>query len=259
MSVDCILLADGRRVDAARLVGSGIDGFIIRNGCNVLKIPKLFGRLLSDGTIEADKDNDLHLNHLEVEKQVYERLRGVPGVAKCIECTSNGILLEYYQSGSLSEYISCHEPPSMPQRWYWILQATNTVAHCHERGVLVFDVALRNFLLADDFSLRIIDFANSSLVPRSADITEANVDGCTARLDLFHLSNVIYSIMIWQKFSVECAMESEWPSIDRMPDLEGLDFGHTIHACWAQEYTTIQELALELRRCEKTSLSAISP
>ncbi|KXS97607.1 hypothetical protein AC578_5761 [Pseudocercospora eumusae] len=256
MTVDCILLVDGRRIDAADLVGSGIDGFVIRNGSYVLKIPKLFGRLLSDGTIEADSENHFHVNHLELEKQAYERLRGVPGVAKCIECTSDGILLKYYQNGALSEYISCHKPPSMPWRWRWVLQATEIIALCHERGVLVFDIALRNFLLADDFSLRIIDFSNSSLVPQSMDITEANLDGCTARLDLFHLANVIYSIMTWQKFSFDCAMESEWPTIDQIPDLEGLDVGQIIHACWNREYTTIQEFALEIRLYAKTSSSA---
>ncbi|EME42680.1 hypothetical protein DOTSEDRAFT_46152 [Dothistroma septosporum NZE10] len=71
----------------------------------------------------------------------------------------------------------------------------------------------------------------------------ADVDGCTAELDILHLSNVIYSIMTWQTFSIECAMESEWPSIDEMPGLDGLDFGQIMLACWSRKYTTIQELA----------------
>ncbi len=256
MTMNCILLADGRRIDAGNLIGSGTDGFVIRNGCHVLKIPQLFGRLQPDGKIEADGDNELHLGHLETEKQVYERLHEVPGVAKCIECTSNGILLEYYPNGSLSEYLSCHKPPSTAWRWHWVLQATDIIGHCHERGVLVFDIALRNFLLTDDLNLRIIDFANSMLVPQSMDITQVNVDGCTAGLDLLHLSNVIYSIMTWQPFSVECAMESEWPHIDQIPDLQGLDYGQIMHKCWTRRYTGIQELVLEIRLCAKTSSSA---
>lgn len=251
--MSCILLADGNRVDAARLRGNGLDGFIISSGCHVLKIPKLYGRLKPNGEIEADRDNHLHVMHLEAEKKVYGRLRGVPGVAECIECTNNGILLKYYPDGSLDEYISRHEPPPMPSRWRWILEATEIIARCHERGVLIFDIALRNFLLADDSSLRIIDFANSTLVPQGTDITHAKENGCTALLDLLHLSNVIYSIMTWQKFSVECAIDSEWPDTDQMPDLKGLDHGWIVDTCWNRKYRAIQELVQEMRECAKPS------
>ncbi|KAK3075583.1 hypothetical protein LTR53_001021 [Teratosphaeriaceae sp. CCFEE 6253] len=257
--MNCLVLADGHRVAAESLIGSGLDGFIIRHGSGcVLKIPKLFARLQSDGRVEAYSDdaNELGLEDLEVEKTVYERLRGVPGVAKCIECTSNGILLEYYANGSLSEYISAHShnPPSMSQRWRWAIQATDIIARCHERGVLVFDIALRNFVLTENLDLRIIDFANSSLVPLSPsiDFSRVNVIGCTAGLDLLHLSNVIYSIMVWQTFSINCAVESEWPRIDQMPDVKGLDIGQVVHKCWTRKYTGVQDMAPELRLCMET-------
>jgi serine/threonine protein kinase len=251
--MNCILLADGSRVDPNKSIGDGADGFIILDGDHVLKIPHLLGRLQPDGKIDAHIDNELHLQHLEVEKEVYERLHEVPGIARCIECTNNGILLEYYSKGSLSEYISCHDQPSMPWKWYWILQATDIIARCHKKGILVFDIALRNFLLADDFSLRLIDFANSAPVPESMDITRVDVDGCTARLDLLHLSNIIYSIITWQKFSVRCDSETEWPHLDQMPDLKGLQCGQMIRNCWTRTYSTIQELVLDVQLCAKTS------
>ena len=144
----------------------------------------------------------------------------------------------------------------MPWRWKWVNMATDIIASCHGKGVLVFDIALRNFLLADDFSLRIIDFANSTLVSQDMYITRVNKDGCTATLDLLHLSNVIYSIMTWQNFSVDCAMESEWPNTDRMPNLEGLDCGWIITKCWNREYTAIQGLIADVQLCADNSLSA---
>ncbi|RMY96960.1 hypothetical protein D0864_04977 [Hortaea werneckii] len=251
--MDCILLVDGHRVDVADLIGNGTDGFIIRKGDHVLKIPQLFGRLRPDGTIEADTDNDLHYGHLENEKQVYERLRGVPGIAECVECTNNGILLKYYPNGALSEYIASHSPPPMAWRWKWALQATDIIAHCHEKSILVYDIALRNFLLADDFSLRLIDFSNSSLLPTTMDISLAEADGSTAKLDFLHLSNVIYSILTWQKFTIECAMESEWPDINQFPDLKGAKFGSVLQRCWERHYTTIEELVRDIRLCAEAS------
>jgi serine/threonine protein kinase len=256
LNMNCILLADGSRVDADKLIGDGADGFIILEGKHVLKIPRLLGRLRPDGKIDAHIDNELHLQHLEVEKEVYKGLHGVPRIAKCIECTNNGILLEYYSKGSLVDYISSHDLPSTSWRWGWILQATDVVARCHAKGILVFDIALRNFLFADDFSLRLIDFANSALLPESMDITLADVDGCTPKLDLLHLSSIIYSITTWQKFSVKCDSATEWPNLDQMPDLEGLQCARVIRDCWTRTYSTIQELALDIQLCAKTSTSS---
>jgi serine/threonine protein kinase len=256
LNMNCILLADGSRIAADRLIGDGADGFIVLEGKHVLKIPHLLGRLRPDGKIDAHVDNELHFQHLEVEKKVYKRLHGVPGIANCIECTNNGILLEYYPKGSLSEYISSHDPPSMSWRWDWILQATDAIARCHSKGILVFDIALRNFLLADDFSLRVIDFANSAPLPEDMDITGADIDGCTAKLDLLHLSCIIYSIKTWQKFSVKCDSATEWLNLDQMPDLEGLECGQVIRKCWTRAYSTVQELALDTQLCAKTSTSS---
>ena len=250
--MNCIILASVRSIPADDLVGSGSDGFIIRHGDNqVLKIPRLFGCSQGNGVIEADGDNHLHLDHLDLEKDIYERLRGVPGIANCIESNSDGILLEYYRKGSLGDLISRsnHPPPSMAQRWKWVLQASDCVARCHERRVLVFDIALRNFLLTDDLDLRMIDFANSALLPVDADLSKADVDGLTVKVDILHFANVVYSILAWREFSCRCEEEAEWPSLDRMPDVSGMDCGEVIRDCWLMRYVSVQELAFELRKC----------
>lgn len=244
----CIILADGSRVDSAKLVGNGADGFVIRHEDHVMKIPNLLGYLQPSGEIEAHADNDLYYDSLENEKEVYKRLQHVSGVAECLGHTSNGIRLRYYPNGSLHELILRYGPPPIHWRWQWALQAIDIIARCHERGVLVLDIALRNFLLTDEFDLRIIDFTNSSLVSRDVDITKVNIDGGTAALDLLYLSAVIYSILTWQDFSTHCFDESDWPSADTMPNLAGLAFGQVIQKCWLREYTCIQDLACEIRQ-----------
>lgn len=85
----------------------------------------------------------------------------------------------------------------MSWRWHWVLQATDIIARCHDRGVLVLDIALRNFLLTDEFDLCIIDFTNSSLVSQEKDITKVDIDGQTALLDILYLCTVIYSVLTW--------------------------------------------------------------
>ncbi|RMY42074.1 hypothetical protein D0866_00151 [Hortaea werneckii] len=122
-TINCILLVDGSRVNVEDLIGNGFDGFIIRKGQH------------PDGTIEADSDNGFQSGRLEIEKQVYEKLHGASGIAECVECTSNGILLKYYPNGALSEYIARNPRPSMSWRWKLILQATEAIASCHERRI----------------------------------------------------------------------------------------------------------------------------
>jgi hypothetical protein len=91
-----------------------------------------------------------------------------------------------------------------------------------------------------------IDFANSGLLPLGTDVSKADVDGGTAKLDMFHLSNVIYSILTWRVFSRRCE-EAEWPGLDQMPDLKGVGCSQTLIDCWSKKFDGVQELALKLR------------
>ncbi|WPB07049.1 uncharacterized protein RHO25_011709 [Cercospora beticola] len=89
-------------------IGDGVTGCgtyfqrlgIFQSPTNIFEkvIPMLFGRLLPDGSIEADSGNDLYLEHLEAEKQVDERVQDVPGVARWILCANNGVFLEHYEN-----------------------------------------------------------------------------------------------------------------------------------------------------------------
>lgn len=73
MAFNCVLRVDGQLMDAANLIGTGTDGFIIRQGCHVLKIPKLVGTTMPYGEVVPHGDNSLCLSHRENEKRVYER------------------------------------------------------------------------------------------------------------------------------------------------------------------------------------------
>ncbi|KAK3674490.1 hypothetical protein LTR78_005576 [Recurvomyces mirabilis] len=244
-----ILLADGTRVDSASLLGMGTDGFILRSGDYVLKAPKLYGYMDGKGTVQKDDDNLIHLTHLDAEKEVYQRLQGVPGVADFISCSPNG-------NGSLAEYIKGRGPPSLYTRWAWTVQATDAVKNCHDKGVLVFDIALRNFVLADDMGLRMIDFANSALLPpdSSNDMSKVDVDGCTVALDIFHLSNVIYSLLARREFHIDCAYESEWPALSDLPCVNDVPNGHIVRKCWMNGYATVRELQEDLHSCSVQSM-----
>nr|POF12852.1 putative camp-dependent protein kinase catalytic subunit [Quercus suber] len=245
--MNCLLYADGSRIDSNKVVGNGVDGFVILTGNTVLKVPKLYGTY-RDGAVEYVDDGCHSPEDLEQEKKIYARLQNTDGVAKCIETSLIGITLEYYPNGSLEQYINSSNEAEPAQKQRWMSEIVDVVASCHAKRVLIFDIALRNFLLAKDWSIKIIDFANSVLFSEDIDMSTADDGGCTANLDMLHLGNVIYSIATWHKFSVDCAMESEWPDLSQMPPTEDIAFGYIIANCWQKRYTGIHELQQDLKR-----------
>lgn len=242
----CLMYADGTRINLNQVIGRGLDGVVVLTGDTVLKAPKLYG-IYQSGIAKLDEDDCYISYDLENEKCVYARLENTTGIAKCLGTSPNGITLEYCSNGSLEQYMENNEEPELTRKQGWINEIVDAVARCHEKRVLIFDIALRNILLMEDWSIRIVDFANSVLFQLDIDLSEAENEGCTAKLDMLHLGNVIYSVAKWQKFSVDCAMESEWPDRSEMPRLEKIPCGHVIAKCWAQQYRSVQELQRDLK------------
>lgn len=138
--------------------------------------------------------------------------------------------------------------PDMPLKSRWVTEIIDVVALCHEKRVLIFDIALRNILLTEDLHIRLIDFANSALLPEDTNMVEANESGCTLQIDLLHLGSVIYSIATWQKSSVDCAEETDWPHSAALPTLDDVLFGSVIAHCWAKQYYDVNELQQHFQR-----------
>jgi len=228
-----------------------MDGFIIpASSSTVMKIPRLDATVLPDGSLEPNEDNAWYVDSLEVEKKIYQRLHGVKSLANCLNISKNGLELEYYRKGDLVDYIKNNSPSPWSQRLAWILQLVDFVAECHDRKVLWFDIALRNILLADDMTIRAIDFANSTVVPLDADVEAKTSDGYSAKVEVLHVTNVIYSISRWTKFQTDCVAEEEWPAMNTFPATQDLELGHIISKAWGHEYSNVLELRGAIRRRE---------
>lgn len=62
--------------------------------------------------------------------------------------------------------------------------------------VLIDDMTLRNILVADDLSLKMIDFDQCSLLSLNVNLNAISDNDLTAQVNIFHLDCVIYSIVI---------------------------------------------------------------
>ena len=131
--------------------------------------------------------------------------------------------------------------PEWQQRMDWILQVIDVYAACHAKRVLVFDIALRNLLLADDLTIRAIDFANSSLRPLG-ETGELKEEDYTATIDVLHVTNIIYSLSAWKKFQVDCVQMEEWPNAEQVPSTIDMPLGSVIASSWSRRFKTLDEL-----------------
>ncbi|PGH14201.1 hypothetical protein AJ79_03174 [Helicocarpus griseus UAMH5409] len=247
------LLPDNSRCLLEDHLGNGSDAIVIQRGPHALKVPKIRP---TAGLGEAERrttgcTSKIAREILEREKQVYRRIGKCNGVAECVEIVDEGIVLACYKNVDLERYVEREKEVESFVKTAWILSAIAALRHLHHVSkVLVFDIAPRNFMLADDMlALKMIDFGQASIFPLDTDNTTVNDEGLTASVDVFHLGCTIYSIVSWQSFEQNLA-NSDWavPPLEDMPKLDDLGtWGQIIRKCWTCQYHSAEGLYQEAR------------
>ncbi len=231
-------------------LGIGTNSIVLLDGSHAMKIPKIHDLTSVPDGHRADQEyvNDVNRKMLESEKAVYLRLGCCDGIAECINTSEDGIRLARYKRGDLEAYIEKEAAINRSRQAGWILSIIKTVLHFHSSKVLVDDMALRNILVADDLSLKMIDFGQCPLLPLNTDISAANDNGLTAQADIFNLGCVIYSIVAWERYECNLAMRG-WvrPLLRDLPNVDRLFFGDVIRKCWSAEYSSMEQLYCDTR------------
>ena len=232
-------------VHTEKVLGLGQSGIVVRRGEHALKIAKIRDTLSLPRDKREDEDYMSHVAQeiLQNEKRVYERVGNYSGIAECVELLPDGILLVFYSGGDLYRYISRNEELDWWRKRDWILSLIDTVAHLHDSRVLIDDLALRNLLVADDFSLKMIDFGQCAILSLDSDPSTASVNGLTAKIDIFHLGCLIYSVAVWQTYENDFFdLDSQFPSLDDLPPVSYLPCADLLCKCWTGAYSNIHEL-----------------
>lgn len=197
-----------------------------------------------DGSwITDDVHNSMCLQEIEHELDAYDRLAGVEGVVGYHGLQLGCIAMDYHPLGSLQEHLlRTPKVPPVQLRLKWMSNAIRIVAACHKAHVLLFDIAMRNFIIADDYTLRAIDFSDSQVLPLDADLETAEHNGVTAILDIFHLGCVLYSLATWSCFENQRVWGGNWPAADFFPSVKDVPWGPLIHACWHRQFTRVEQV-----------------
>ena len=160
--------------------------------------------------------------------------------------TEADICLEFMPRGTLRNYITSTAPEHITpsQRHDWAIQFTSGLQHLHRNGIIWGDLGTRNCLLADDLSLRLCDFAGSSLpgfpptIAPSGRCCKNWDESATMDSDHFGLGSAIYEIFTgslpFQELTDEEVQNRFQAGL--FPSTNGLTVGDVILKCWTEKY-----------------------
>jgi serine/threonine protein kinase len=156
------------------LIGLGRTGRVLRVGNTAVKTANIWTlpENASETTIiYREQMNETNRESLKHEGLVYRHLGQVQGVMMPHRVTDAEIRMPYLRQGSLSSYLRPHgDTVDGVQRLQWLREAAHILRRVHERRVLVSDIAARNFLLDEGFSLQMCDFTESVIVSDAEDM-----------------------------------------------------------------------------------------
>jgi len=229
--------------------------WIYDDGATVLKTSLAF---YLDGCDSRQKKEHEDLEQesaalLEREKRIYRHLGRHPGILHCIDISDAGLKFPYMKNGSLRSFLcnaNVQIPPSV--QLSWIKTALVTFDFIHSKGVIQSDVSARNFLVTDDKSIVLCDFAGSMIGDEENLVRpETRYEKQCERpvkislpTELFAIGSLIYEIITGKPpYS-----ELEDNDVERLfrrgefPSTSDIYLGYVIRRCWKGEFETAREV-----------------
>ncbi|OAA68581.1 Protein kinase-like domain protein [Niveomyces insectorum RCEF 264] len=202
----------------------------------------------------------MELRFLIRELDVYRHLDPHPRILKFYGFTADPetafITLEYMKNGNLRDYLDKQPNQTMRQRMLWCAQAAEGLYYLHGEKVVHSDVRTENMLVADDLTLRIIDFGGSAIKGDRPLVAEATryflprSDWTTSPdTDRFALGSCFYHIWTGHEpyHDVERELVDAKFAVKEYPhDVYTLLIGEIILKCWDCKYKTTREVYMDL-------------
>ncbi|KAL4794215.1 kinase-like domain-containing protein [Aspergillus venezuelensis] len=222
---------------------------VIREDNAALKVP-LKLNTSSDDIIEAN------IGSIKGEQEIYKRLTGCDHVVKVLQFTETSTKMQLMENGDLLSYITRDSAshPSKQLMLRWFCQMARGLAEIHDRRVLVFDIAMRNFLLDSDLSIKFCDFTEATALPLDTDMEAANDHNSTVQTDIGELAAVMYEVVTGEGYNFNSFLNTgpsdgglEWPDEGSLRPTEGIWLGDTFKKCWTRgKFRNARELLREL-------------
>ncbi|KAL4907123.1 kinase-like domain-containing protein [Aspergillus multicolor] len=217
------------------VIGKGRTGIVIHGGDGIVyKIP--LRRLEDDLDTLAE-----NLKSLVHEMNVYQRLGRCEFVVPMLDFSENTLALKEMVNGNLITYQATHTPASKGGMLLWFRQMARGLDEIHHKGVLVVDIAQRNFLIDRHLAIKYCDFANAIIFDEDIDMEVVEDEDYTVQTEIGQLGVVMWEVITGERtdFYVfkDLAMGSgdlHWPRRYMLPSTQGLWLQNVIDRCWAK-------------------------
>ncbi|KAE8351209.1 kinase-like domain-containing protein [Aspergillus coremiiformis] len=157
--------------------------------------------------------------------------------------------------GNLRQYLS-HNTPDDQIRARWIMMAARAIALIHRYGIVHADISTRNFLVADDLSIKLCDFAGSAVGDVGPLVEEEDRYRmpCSSRstmTDIFALGCLIFEIGTglrpFDGLGDDCFEDIRGRYlVGEFPCLDGLLYRVVVYKCWTGRYESVDLLLCDL-------------
>jgi len=188
----------------------------------------------------------------------YNFSKGHPNVLLCLEIGNpNGLVFERCRDTVRSRLRSAYRgaPPRVEVVKRWAYQAAKGLAFVHSCGVIQGDVGCHNMLLDSTDSVKLADFAGSSVDGSVATVGYEirsrlpGADEPNEMTDIFALGSAMYEMATGKRpYEDKSAREVQnlykrgrFPKLSEIPDL-----GRVIENCWQQLYGSAREVVDDL-------------
>jgi len=225
------------------IIGSGSSAVVIAKDKTAVKLPKSYLSGCND-----DEDGVI-----QREKDIYLRLGKCDGVVPYLDLSGPGIVMVWMENGSLRDYLNKHQVTRSLQL-SWFREMSQCLAIIHGHHVIVADINIRNFLVANDMSVKFSDFTESTLVELDLDMQTADDNGYSIYTDIGQIGAVMYEVITGQKCDFDLFKDQPqgpakamWPRRDSLPSTQDVWLGLIIEKCWTKgAFRSSDELAAAL-------------
>ncbi|KAJ5153720.1 uncharacterized protein N7500_009159 [Penicillium coprophilum] len=249
----------------SRIIGFGTTGIVCQSSRHpeqVIKGPlrhNLQG--CSAEVTETTLHNEEHsISCFEREKLIYSILPKDPAILDCLAITEDGIHFPFLRLGNLREYLELHHQTIPSQiRQQWIIAAASAISILHRYGVIHSDISARNFLVADDLSIKLCDFSGSAIEEQGSLVQEedryrmAPDSPRSTMTDIFAFGCLIFEITTghrpYEEIDDENYQEIESRYADgQYPCIDGLPYQEVMYKCWTCRYKNLDQLRYDLQK-----------